>query len=110
MTENMAGPTEDVADQYTTGDGETTPPPPPASIASTAPPLDEDKVDDVAAPEEAQEMVSDGVSVQRGTKKSTRRPPKHRRWFANLEKVKRIVKCTGLIEIMYDDFIKGPLG
>ncbi|KAL6188877.1 hypothetical protein ACLB2K_040268 [Fragaria x ananassa] len=107
-TENMAGPTEDVVNQYTTEDGEMTPPPPPASIASTAPPLDEDEVNDVAAPEEAQAMVSDGVSVRRGTKKSTRPPLKRRRGFGNLDKVKRIVKCTSLIEIVYDDFIRGP--
>ncbi|KAL6140529.1 hypothetical protein ACLB2K_058828 [Fragaria x ananassa] len=69
MTENKTGPTGDVADRSPTGDGETTPPPPPplASIASTAPPLDEDEVDDVAAPEAAQATVFDGCSVRRGT-------------------------------------------
>ncbi|KAL6199401.1 hypothetical protein ACLB2K_029185 [Fragaria x ananassa] len=105
-TTNTAGPTADVAEQSPTGDGFTTPPPPPASIASTAPPLDEDDIEDVAP--EAQATLSDGCSVRRGTQKSTGPPPKRRRGFGNLDKVKRIVKVSGLIEVVYDDFIRGP--
>ncbi|KAL6196972.1 hypothetical protein ACLB2K_032585 [Fragaria x ananassa] len=105
-TTNTAGPTADVAEQSPTGDGFTTPPPPPSSISSTAPPLDEDDIDDVAP--EAQATLSDGCSVRRGTQKSTGPPPKRRRGFGNLDKVKRIVKVSGLIEVVYDDFIRGP--
>ncbi|KAL6227586.1 hypothetical protein ACLB2K_001543 [Fragaria x ananassa] len=116
-TVSTARPTGDVAEQSPMGDGETTPPPPPASIASTAPPppasiastappLDEDDIDDVAP--EAQATLSDGCSVRRGTQKSTGPPPKCRRGFGNLDKVKQIVKVSGLIEVVYDDFIRGP--
>ncbi|KAL6204817.1 hypothetical protein ACLB2K_022084 [Fragaria x ananassa] len=98
-TEDTAAPTGDVV-------RETIPPPPPVSIAETAPPLDEDEIDYVAPEDE--EALSDGCSVRRGTKKSTGPPPKHRRGFGNLDKVKRIVKCTGKIEAVYDEFIRGP--
>ncbi|KAL6227701.1 hypothetical protein ACLB2K_001658 [Fragaria x ananassa] len=98
-TEDTAAPTGDVV-------RETIPPPPPVLIAETAPPLDEDEIDDVTPEDE--EALSDGCSVRRGTKKSTGPPPKRRRGFDNLDKVKRIVKCTGKIEAVYDEFIRGP--
>ncbi|KAL6176869.1 hypothetical protein ACLB2K_053501 [Fragaria x ananassa] len=110
IMEDTVAPTGDVGGQYMplTGDvvRETIPPTPPISISETAPPLDEDEIDDVAPEDE--EAVSDGCSVQRGTKKSIGPPPKRRQGFDNLDKMKRIVNCTRKIEPLYDEFIRGP--